>query len=245
MTVLLLGGTGEARALAARLAEAGVPVVSSLAGAASPAVLPAGQVRVGGFGGVAGMVDYLRTHRIARVVDATHPFAAQISTNAAAACRHQGTPLLRLSRPSWRTRPDASGWHWVARLADARAVAEGVGHRVFLSVGRQSAAVFTGWQGGYVLLRVVEPPQTPVPDGWEVLAARGPFDFAAERALLLSRRIDVLVTKDSGGDQTAAKLDAAAALGIPVVIVARPPDLPGVPIVDSVDAALRWVTGRH
>jgi len=241
MTVLLLGGTGEARSLAGRLAEAEVPVVTSLAEAVSPRALPAGEVRIGGFGGVAGLADYLREHRIARVVDATHPFAARISGNAAAACRQRGIPLLRLSRPSWRTRPDSSGWYWVPDLPDARSVAERLGRRVFLSVGRQSAAEFTGWRDRYVLLRVVEPPETPVPDSWEVLAVRGPFDLAAERALLLDRRIDVLVTKDSGGDHTAAKLDAAAELGIPVVIVARPADPAGVPVVDSVEAVLGWL----
>lgn len=245
MTVLLLGGTGEARELAGRLTEAGVPVITSLAGAVSPRALPPGEVRIGGFGGVAGLADYLREHRIARVVDATHPFADRISSHAATACQQLGTPLLRLSRPSWRARPDSWGWHWVADLAAARRAAEGLGRRVFLSVGRQSAAEFTGWRERYVLLRVVEPPEIPVPDSWEVLAVRGPFDLAAERVLLLDRRIDVLVTKDSGGAHTAAKLDAAAELGIPVVIVARPADPPGVPTVDSVDAVLAWLSGRQ
>lgn len=245
MTVLLLGGTGEARALARRLTEGGVPVVTSLAGAVAPRALPTGEARIGGFGGVAGLADYLRERRIAQVVDATHPFAALISAHAATACQQVGIPLLRLSRPSWGARPDSSAWHWVADLPAARQAAERLGGRAFLSVGRQSAADFTGWQDRYVLLRVVEPPEIPLPDSWEVLAVRGPFDLAAERALLLDRRIDVLVTKDSGGDHTAAKLDAAAELGIPVVVVARPADPPGVPTVDSVDAVLSRLGDRN
>lgn len=241
MTVLLLGGTGEARALAGELVDAGVPVVTSLAGAVSPRVLPPGQVRIGGFGGVAGLADYLREHGIARVVDATHPFASRITAHAASACRQVETPLLRLSRPSWRRRPDSSQWRWVADLPAARRAAEKLGRRVFLSVGRQSAAEFAAWRDRYVLLRVVEPPEIPVPDSWEILAVRGPFDRAAERELLLDRRIDVLITKDSGGVHTAAKLDAAGELGIPVVVVARPADPPGVPVVESMEAALNWV----
>lgn len=241
MTVLLLGGTGEARNLAARLVDAGVPVVTSLAGAVPPRTPPPGEVRVGGFGGVAGMVGYLQEHPITQVVDATHPFAARITAHAATACRQLGTPLLRLSRPSWRRRPDSSGWHWVVDLPAARRAAEGLGRRVFLSVGRQAAAELTGWTGRYILLRVVESPEFAIPGDWEVLAAQGPFDLAAERDLLRERRIDVLVTKDSGGQHTAAKLDAAAELRIPVVVVARPADPPGVPVVESVDEALAWV----
>ncbi|MEA5052065.1 MAG: cobalt-precorrin-6A reductase [Propionicimonas sp.] len=243
MTVLLLGGTGEARALAGRLVEAGVPVVNSLAGAVAPTTLPPGEVRIGGFGGTEGLAAYLREQAIERVVDATHPFAARITEHAATACQAVGTPLLRLSRPSWLGRPDAATWRWVADLPAARVAAEELGSRVFLSVGRQSAEQFTGWTDRYVLLRVVEPPAFPVPDTWEVLAARGPFDLAAERALLADRRIEVLVTKDSGGRHTAAKLDAAAVLGVPVVVVKRPPDPAGVTVVESVGEALSWALG--
>ncbi|MGC4152780.1 MAG: cobalt-precorrin-6A reductase [Propionicimonas sp.] len=245
MTVLLLGGTGEARALAGLLIDAGVPVVTSLAGAVSPGVLPPGEIRIGGFGGVAGLVDHLRENAIAQVVDATHPFAARISAHAATACDQAAVPLVRLSRPSWRRRPDASTWHWVADMAAAKRAAEKLGRRVFLSVGRRSATEFAQWRSRYVLLRVVEEPEFPVPDSWEVLAVRGPFDLAAERGLLLDRRIDVMVTRDSGGSHTAAKLDAAADLGISVVVVTRPADPPGVPLVQSVEAAMDWVLGAR
>ena len=241
MTVLLLGGTGEARVLAGQLLDAGVPVVTSLAGAVSPRALPPGEVRIGGFGGVAGLTAYLRENPVSQVVDATHPLASRITAHAAAASQQTGMPLLRLSRPSWRRRPDSSDWHWVVDLTAARRAAEGLGRRVFLSVGRQAAAELADWSGRYVLLRVVEPPGFAIPEGWEVLAARGPFDLAAERDLLRERRIDVLVTKDSGGRHTAAKLDAAAELRIPVVVVARPADPPGVPVVESIDDALTWV----
>lgn len=240
MTVLVLGGSGEARALANRLADAGATVVSSLQGGVEFPLLPTGEVRVGGFGGVDGLVRYLREHEIAKVVDATHPFAAKMSAHAAQACAQTGVPLLRLSRPDWHHRPGAAGWHWAADLAAAKREAEQLGRRVFLSIGRNGLGGFTDWSDRYVLVRVVDDGRLSVPDTWEVLHARGPFNRDSERDLLRSRRIDVLVTKDSGGEQTAAKLDAAGDLGIPIVVVARPPDPPGVDRVDSVLAALDW-----
>ncbi|MFT4297158.1 MAG: cobalt-precorrin-6A reductase [Micropruina sp.] len=243
MTVLLLGGTAEARRLAAALVDSGVDVLTSLAGAVTVERPPAGRVRVGGFGGADGLAGFLTRENIAAVVDATHPFAARITASAAEACGRTGTPLLRLSRPGWGGRPDAAGWHWVASSQQAAEVAPRLGERVFLSVGRQSAPEFLGLTG-YVLLRVVEPPAVAVPGSWEVVRARGPFDLDAERALLRDRRIDVLVTKDSGGRATAAKLDAAAELGVPVVIVARPAEPSGLIRVETVDAAVRWVEER-
>ncbi|MDQ7992066.1 MAG: cobalt-precorrin-6A reductase [Propionicimonas sp.] len=241
MTVLVLGGTGESRQLAELLAQAGVSAVTSLAGVVRTRELPVGEVRTGGFGGVAGLAGYLNAESVSAVVDATHPFAARITAHAAAACAQTGTPLLRLSRPGWRRRPDSSDWHWVTDLAAARRAAEGLGRRVFLSTGRQGVPAFTDWDDRYVLLRVVEDPEVAVPETWEVLYARGPFDFADELELMRDRRIDVLVTKDSGGGHTAAKLDAAAELGVPVVVVARPPDPAGVERVDSAEAAAEWV----
>ncbi len=243
MTVLVLGGTGEARSLADRLASHGVPVISSLAGVVSSPALPDGEVRVGGFGGVDGLVAFLRDRRVGRVVDATHPFAGQMTANAAAACALTGTPLLRLSRPGWEGHTDASGWHWVADLGEAKRVASELGGRVFLSVGRGSLADFTDWDDRYVLVRVIDEPPAAVPASWEIVRGRGPFDVAAETDLMRSRGIDVLVTKNSGGQQTAAKLDAAAALGVAVVMVGRPSDPDGVETVSSVDAALAWVLG--
>lgn len=242
MTVLLLGGTVEARRLAAALVADGVDVLTSLAGAVAVERPPAGRVRVGGFGGVGGLAAYLRENEIAVVVDATHPFAARITANAWTACARTGTPLLRLCRPGWGGRPDAGAWHWVPSSEAAAATAGRLGERVFLSVGRQSASGFLGLPG-QVLLRVIEPPAVAVPATWELLAARGPFDLDAERELLSSRRIDVLVTKDSGGP--AAKLDAATELGVPVVIVSRPAEPSSLARVGTVDAAVRWLRDHY
>ncbi len=239
----MLGGTGEARSLADRLVTNGVPVISSLVGAVRSPALPGGEVRIGGFGGVDGLVAFLRDRGVSRVVDATHPFAEQMTANAAAACSQTGTPLLRLSRPGWEGRADASDWHWVADLGDAKRVASELGGRVFLSVGRGSLADFTDWDDRYVLVRVIDEPPVTVPASWEVVRGRGPFDIAAETDLMRSREIDVLVTKNSGGRQTAAKLDAASALGVAVVMVGRPSDPEGVETVGSVDAALAWALG--
>jgi len=241
VTVLLLGGTGEARSLAAALVEDGVDVLSSLAGRVSRPALPAGRVRVGGFGGVDGLATFLVEHRVAAVVDATHPFAATISANAALACATTGTPLLRLARPGWSAHPDAARWTWVDDVTDVLAVA---GDRPVLTTGRQALAAFLPWADRAVLARVVDPPDLALPPGWRVLRSRGPYDLASERALLEDHRADLLVTKDSGGRLTEAKLDAAAELGVPVVVVRRPPAPVGVETVAEVDAARAWVLRR-
>lgn len=239
MTVLVLGGTGEARALAARLETAGVAYLSSLAGRVRNPRLPVGEVRIGGFGGVEGLQQYLRGNRIDRVVDATHPFAARISGNAATACAAAGVPLLRLARPGWTGTAD---WTWVDDH-DAAAVAAAGGTSVFLSTGRQTLDRFLGPLAQHrVLVRVVEPLDLDVPDSWTVLLARGPYTLDGERALLAGHGVDVLVTKDSGGDLTRAKLDAAAELGVRVVVVRRPPSPPGVPTVTTVAEAVAWAT---
>jgi precorrin-6A/cobalt-precorrin-6A reductase len=248
LTLLILGGTSEARALAAALvdrvpADAAVerppPVISSLAGRVSRPLLPAGPVRIGGFGGVDGLIRYLRQQRITRVVDATHPFAAQISASAAAATSAAGVPLLRLLRPGWGTRSGASSWTWVADVpAAARAVDPY--ERPFLTSGRSTLPAFTGLADRDVLIRLVEPPAVPLPRRWRLVLSRGPYALVGERALLREHRSDVLVTKDSGGPHTVAKLDAAAELGVPVVIIARPPPAPGVPVVTDIATALAW-----
>lgn len=244
MRVLLLGGTAEARELAGILHGAGVSLVTSLAGDVAAPRLPEGQVRVGGFGGRGGLVAYLREHGVTAVVDATHPFAQQITANAAAACAEVGCPLLRLSRPSWSGRADAGAWHWVGSFAQARAAARLLGSRVFLAVGRKSLAEFVEWADRYVLARVVDAPDFAVPESWVVVRARGPFGVDAERDLLRDRGIDVLVTKDSGGPAD-AKLDAARELGVQVVIVARPPLPRGVAAVGTVAEAAEWVQRRR
>ncbi len=234
--ILVLGGTAEARALAAALVAEGREVMSSLAGRVSRPALPPGRVRVGGFGGVDGLVRFLAVEQVDRVVDATHPFAARISANAAIAAARTGTALVRLERPGWRGHPGAAGFTWVADLMAAREAADEA-RRPFLTTGRQSLDAFLPWADREVLVRVVDPPDLPLPDRWTVIRARGPYDYAAEHRLLVEHRVDTLLTKDSGGDHTAAKLAAATDLGVRVVVVERPPR-PDVPTVTTVAAAL-------
>ncbi|MGY1621305.1 cobalt-precorrin-6A reductase [Geodermatophilus sp. SYSU D00965] len=237
--VLVLGGTGEARRLAGRLVEEGVDVLSSLAGRVADPVLPPGEVRVGGFGGVEGLAAAL--HGVAALVDATHPFAATMTAHAAAAAAATGTPLLRLQRPGWTAGP-GDDWRWVDSLAEAAQAVAGSGS-VFLSTGRQGLAAFAGLRGR-CLVRAVDPPSPPLPARTTVVLARGPFTVEEERALLREHAVEVVVTKDSGGGMTAAKLTAARELGLPVVVVRRPPVPPGVPVVATVEEALAWLRAR-
>ncbi|GHE12084.1 cobalt-precorrin-6A reductase [Klenkia taihuensis] len=235
--ILVLGGTGEARELAAVLTARGEHVVSSLAGRLADPVLPDGEVRVGGFGGVPGLTAWLAGHRPTAVVDATHPFAAGITANAAAACARAATPLLRLQRPGWTPGP-GDDWRWVADLAEAAAVVRGT---AFLTTGRQGVGAFAALPGR-VLVRCVDPPTEPLPPGATLVLARGPFTVADELALMREHAVDVVVSKDSGGHMTAAKLVAARELGIPVVLVRRPPLPAGVPVVGTVAAAVAWLS---
>ena len=239
--VLVLGGTGEARRLAAALVTEGVDVLSSLAGRVADPVLPAGAVRIGGFGGADGLAAWLTGNRPRAVVDATHPFAAQITGNAARAAAVTGTPLLRLQRPGWTARPGDT-WRFVDTLA---AAAEAVaGYRcVFVTTGRQGVQAFAGLSGR-VLVRSVDPPDRPLPSGTTLLLARGPFSVADERELMRAHGVDVVVTKDSGGGLTEAKLTASRELGLPVVLVRRPPLPPGIAVVDTVEEALAWLGDR-
>lgn len=240
-TVLVLGGTAEGRELAAALVEAGRPVVSSLAGRVSNPALPPGEVRIGGFGGAEGLAGYLEQHQIAAVVDATHPFAAQISAHATAACDRAGRPLLRLERPGWGAHPRAGDWLWVPDLAAARALADPLTVRPLLTTGRQSLATFLPWADRAVVARVVDPPGFDLPAAWLLIRSRGPYAYANEHRLLRDLAIDCLITKDSGGSLTLAKLDAATDLGLPIVVVARPAAPPGPARVDTAGAALRWL----
>jgi precorrin-6A/cobalt-precorrin-6A reductase len=242
--VLLLGGTGEARELAAVLAaDPGTAVTTALAGRTAAPARPAGDVRVGGFGGAAGLAGWLREHRTDVLVDATHPFAARISAHAAAAAAACGVPLLALRRPGWTDQP---GDRWL-RVPDAAAAAArlpGLGRRVFLTTGRGDLAAFAGCRDLWFLLRAVEPPPALRPAACRVLLDRGPFTLDGERALLREHRIEVLVTRDSGGPSTAAKLLAARELGLPVLLLDRPPGPAGLPVVGSVAAAAEWVLSR-
>ncbi|WP_320069405.1 cobalt-precorrin-6A reductase [Micromonospora sp. RTGN7] len=238
----MLGGTGEARALAAALVEDGVEVVTSLAGRVVRPRLPVGQVRVGGFGGIEGLTAYLKGAGVSAVVDATHPFAERISVNAAAVCPAVGVPLLRLERLGWAGRPEASGWHWVNNHDEAADVAAGLGERPFLTVGRQSLDRFVEPLRRHAcLVRVVDEPDIRLPASWMLLRSRGPYTLEHERQVMADA--DVLVTKDSGGDHTVAKLEVAAERVMPVVVVRRAGPPAGVQIVRDVDAVLAWVRG--
>jgi precorrin-6A/cobalt-precorrin-6A reductase len=236
--VLVLGGTDEARRLAADLVVAGMPVTSSLAGRVSRPRLPVGEVRIGGFGGPDGLAGWLRDHQVAAVVDATHPFAERISTSAIAGCERAGVPLLRLERSGWRER-EGDRWEWVDDLDQAAAAVHRLGSRVLLTTGRQGLAAFADVREAWFLVRCVEPPDPPLPPRHRVLLDRGPYAVDGELALIDENRIDLVVTKDSGGAHTQAKLDAARMRGVPVIVVRRParPEAPG---VASPREALAW-----
>lgn len=238
MTIVILGGTAEARQLASILVADGVDVVSSLAGRVRRPNLPPGRVRIGGFGGVDGLAEYLQLQPAAALVDATHPFAATISENAVQAASRTGTPLIRLERPGWTDHPRASSWIWVRDAAAARAVADSA-RRPFLTTGRQSLTEFGPWADRDVLVRLVDPPAKPLPERWTVIMSRGPYSYSDERQILSEYAIDVLLSKDSGGAHTVAKLDAAGDLGIPVVIIARP-DHPPVRVLSTVAEVAAW-----
>ncbi|GAB1516623.1 cobalt-precorrin-6A reductase [Actinophytocola sp. KF-1] len=237
--VAILGGTSEARDLAAELAgRRGHRVISTLAGRVERPRLPAGEVRVGGFGGPQGLADWLAAEQVTHLVDATHPFAERISAAAAKAARYAGIPHVLLRRPGWTPQP-GDDWHWADSLPEAAAMLPGLGTRVFLTTGRQGLAAFAR-SDRWFLIRCVDPPGLPLPARKVLVLARGPYTVDGERALMTGHDIDLLVTKDSGGDHTAAKLTVARELGVPVVVVRRPA-LPDVPVVATVDEVLSWL----
>jgi precorrin-6A/cobalt-precorrin-6A reductase len=243
--LLILGGTAEAadlaRAASAAFGEA-VEVITSLAGRLTPSQVVPGRLRVGGFGGLAGLAAYLMDERIDAVVDATHPFAQTISQNAVVACDRAGVPRLRLERPSWRPGP-GDRWLEVDDVREAAARLPQVAGRAFVTTGSGSLEAFGGLATVWLLVRLFEPPKQPLPlAGHEVVVARPPFTVGGERSLLRRHRIDTLVTKQSGG-ATEAKLTAAREAGIPVLMIRRPPPPPG-DLVDGVADALVWLQGR-
>jgi precorrin-6A/cobalt-precorrin-6A reductase len=242
--ILILGGSTEASALARALAQdARFAVELSLAGRTKAPVLPPVPHRIGGFGGAAGLAVYLRAGGFSAVVNATHPFAARMSANAVAGAALAGVALLRVLRPAWT--PVAGDAWTVVPTMDAAAAATGAEPcRVLLTIGQKDLAAFRAApQHRYVVRSVDPPPPESLPPLAEVLTARGPFDEAAEHALMVAHGIEVVVTKNSGGSATAAKLVAARTLHIPLVMVARPVE-PAAETVRDVAAALAWLEGQ-
>ncbi|HJZ19818.1 MAG TPA: cobalt-precorrin-6A reductase [Bradyrhizobium sp.] len=241
LRVLVLGGTTEANRLAAAFAnDPRVDAILSYAGRTENPTPPPISWRVGGFGGIDGLVDYLRAEKIARVVDATHPFAAQMSAHAVAACGIAGVRLLALERPLWQRVP---GDHWI-EVDDLTVAAQALGaapRRVFLGIGRQHLQIFAPHPQHFYLVRLVDPPRAPLPlRDAEVIVARGPFDLAGDLMMLTGHRIEIVVARNAGGDAAFAKIEAARELGLPVVMVRRP-FIPGREKVETIAEVLHWL----
>lgn len=240
----MLGGTSESRVLAQALeCEAGIDVVTSLAGRVEAPTLPAGTVRVGGFGGVEGLVSWIAAHETDVIVDATHPFAATMTTTASTAASAAGIRLVRLSRPEW-VPGLGDTWLPASSVAEAARLVESNFDRAFLTIGRQEVAAFAAVTSTWFLVRSIDTPEGPLPSNHRLELARGPFDAEEETATMRRHRIDVVVSKNSGGAMTEAKLLAARQLGLPVVMIARPPAVSCDVSVESVSEVLCWLRSR-
>lgn len=240
-TILILGGTAEARDLADRLTgRSGFRVITSLAGRTKSVAALSGEIRSGGFGGAEGLANYLSSETISLVIDATHPFAATISTHAFEACVDTNTPRITLTRPPWPL-PEGGGWQEVANLTAAAETLPGLASRVFVTTGQRGLEAFTGMDDIHFLVRLIEMPADPLPlTDYRVITARPPHDLDTERALLSQHRIDCLVSKNSGGAATEAKITAALEASIPIVLIQRPAPPPG-DCADSVDDCVAWI----
>ena len=240
MRVLLLGGTSEASRMAVALNAAGVDAVFSYAGRTKAPMAQPLPTRVGGFGGVEGLLDYLQGEGISHVVDATHPFAAGMSRNAFAACQSVGVPLIRLERPAWKAGAGDT-WQMFPALEDIPVALPDAPARVFLAIGKQHIGLFAAKPQHHYLLRLVDAPDGPLPlPNTTVVLARGPFDAGGDRALMEEHGITHVVAKNGGGRGADAKLQAARELGLPVLMADRPV-LPGTNVADRVGAVMRWL----
>jgi precorrin-6A/cobalt-precorrin-6A reductase len=244
--VLILGGTAEAREIAERAAgSAPGRVILSLAGRTTAARAglerPVPLVRRGGFGGVDGLVRWLEAERIAAVLDATHPFATQIQAHARAACARCAIPRLRLERPDWPQTPE-DRWLQVDSARAAARACTALPGRILLTIGHRGLEAFAPLAPRLVV-RTIEPPEA-LPEGAALILARGPFSLASELALLRDQRIGVVVAKQSGGEGARAKILAARALSLPVVLITRPDPVDAAPVVADVAAALAWLEAR-
>jgi precorrin-6A/cobalt-precorrin-6A reductase len=239
---LILGGTADASLLAAEIARAGIDAVYSYGGRTrAPADQPL-PTRIGGFGGVSGLVDYIRSEGITHVIDATHPFAAEMSRNAVAACAETGTPLIALERAPW-TKIPGDNWIEVADVNAAVAALPEAPAKIFLAIGRQHIAPFATKPQHAYTLRFVDPPEAPLPFAADVIVSRGPFTLEGELEMMRARGITWIVARNSGGDGARAKIDAARMLGLPVIMISRP-ELPERSRVESVAEIMQWLGHR-
>jgi precorrin-6A/cobalt-precorrin-6A reductase len=239
---LILGGIADASLLAAEIARARIDAVYSYGGRTrAPADQPL-PTRIGGFGGVSGLVDTIRGEGITHVIDATHPFAAEMSRNAVEACAQTGTPLIALERAPW-TKAPGDNWIEIPDVAAAVAVLPDSPANVFLAIGRQHIAPFATRPQHAYTLRFVDPPEAPLPFAADVIVSRGPFTFDGELEMMRARGIAWIVARNSGGDGARAKIDAARTLGLPVVMISRP-KLPERLRVESVAEIMQWLGHR-
>jgi len=237
---LILGGTGDANRLADALSRAQIDAIYSYAGRTRIPLPHALPTRTGGFGGAAGLAGFIRSEGITHVIDATHPFAAEMSRHAVDACAATATPLLALERAPWTRTPD-DRWIEIADIAEAVAALPDAPARVFLAIGRQHLAPFAAKPQHAYTLRLVDAPEgdLPLPNA-EIIVSRGPFTLADDRDLMRERGIAWLVARNAGSDGARAKIDAARELGLPVIMIARP-ELPERPRADRIEDVLAWL----
>ena len=238
--ILILGGTGEARRLAPMLLDAGYRVTTSLAGVTREPMVPRGDLRTGGFGGVEGLVDYIKSENVAAIADATHPFAEQITRQGFEAAKKAKISYVRLERRPWKPL-GREHWRMVANVDEAvKALRPDA--RVFVTIGRRDLPKFAARDDLSVLARSIEPPEMELPENWKFIQGRPPFSVYDEIELMRTHKINMLVTKNSGGKAVSAKLQAARELGVSIMMIERP-EIEGIRKVRTVDQVLRFLPG--